>query len=283
MYATTSRDGISTELTPQPRVIALHCSLSSGRQWAPLIEAIGPRCAAIAPDISGYGSAVHSLPVAATLADEVILLGSQLAQASGPLHLIGHSYGAAIAFEMATASPLALRVRTLTMIEPVLPTILLDHEQDLPLYARFLDLAAAVRAAVRRGDMRSAVKVSAEFWQDAGAPKAGMAQERAEQLARVVKKLDGDFNAVFAKRSVADHARRIKVPTLLLSGGLSPDVTRRIVLRLAKCIQGARVKRLPDAGHMLPITHATEVNAWILDHLRGRLAGNSEQGDYGYG
>jgi pimeloyl-ACP methyl ester carboxylesterase len=223
---------------------------------------------------------VHSLPVAATLADEVIFLSSQLAQASGPLHLVGHSYGAAIAFEMATASPLAARVRTLTMIEPVLPTILLDHKQDLPLYVTFADFADVVRAAVRRGDMRNAVKVSEEFWRDVGVPKAGMAEKRVEQLARVVRKLDDDFNAVFAKQSVADHARMIKVPTLLLSGGLSPDVTQRIVLRLAKCIQDVHVERLPDAGHMLPITHATEVNAWILSHLRGRLAGYSEQGDY---
>jgi pimeloyl-ACP methyl ester carboxylesterase len=277
------RDGTSTALTPQPHVIALHCSLSSSRQWASLIEAVAHRYQAIAPDISGYGSAVHSLPVAATLPDEVILLGSQLAQARGPLHLIGHSYGAALAFEMATASPLAARVRTLTMIEPVLPTILLDHKQDLPLYVTFADFADVVQAAVRRGDMRNAVKVSAEFWQDAGAPKACMAEERAEQLARVVRKLDGDFNAVFARKSVADHARRIKLPTLLLSGGLSPDVTQRIVLRLAECIKDVHVEHLSDAGHMLPITHATEVNACVLNQLGRRLAGDSERTDYDYG
>ena len=74
----------------------------------------------------------------------------------------------------------------------------------------------------------------------------------------------------------------IEVPTLLLSGGLSPDVTQRIVLRLAKCIKAARVEHLPDAGHMLPITHATEVNACILNHLRRRPAGNSGYGDDDY-
>jgi pimeloyl-ACP methyl ester carboxylesterase len=276
------RAGAFMEFKLRPRVIALHCSLSSGRQWAPLIEAIGPSRRAVAPDISGYGGALHSLPTAATLPDEVNLLGAQLADVSGPVHLIGHSYGAAIAFEMATASPLASRVRTLTLIEPVLPTVLLDHEQDFPLYTRFAELATAVRTAVRRGDMRGAVRLSAEFWKDAGAPDGCLSPNAAEHLSHVVKKLVADFNAVFAKHSVADSARTIEVPTLLLSGGLSPDVTQRIVLRLAKCIKAARVEHLPDAGHMLPITHATEVNARILNHLRRRPAGNSDYGDDDY-
>jgi pimeloyl-ACP methyl ester carboxylesterase len=263
-----------TEFKLRPRVIALHCSLGSGRQWVPLIEAIGPSRRAVAPDISGYGRAVDSLPAAATLAEEVDLLGAQLADVSGPVHLVGHSYGAAIAFEMATASPLASRVRTLTLIEPVLPTILLDDEQDLPLYISFADLATDVRGAVRRGDMLGAVKLFAEFWKDAGAPDRALSEKAAEHFSHVVKKLAADFNAVFARHSVADSARMIEVPTLLLSGGLSPDVTQRIVLRLAKCIKAARVEHLPDAGHMLPITHVTEVNACILDHLRHRSAGN---------
>ena len=86
-----------------------------------------------------------------------------------------------------------------------------------------------------------------------------MAPKAAEHLSHVVKKLDADFNAVFARHSVADHARMIEVPTLLLSGGLSPDVTQRIVLRLAKYIKAARVEHLPDAGHMLPISHVTKM------------------------
>ena len=34
---------------------------------------------------------------------------------------------------------------------------------------------------------------------------------------------------------------------------------------------------------MLPISHVTEVNACILNHLQGRPVGNSGHGDYDYG
>ena len=37
-------------------VVALHCSLGSGRQWGKLAAALGCDHLVIAPDISGYGS-----------------------------------------------------------------------------------------------------------------------------------------------------------------------------------------------------------------------------------
>jgi pimeloyl-ACP methyl ester carboxylesterase len=262
------RQDVFRGTTLHPHVIALHCSLSSGHQWGPLIEFLGRRNRIRTPDISGYGSALLSPITAMTLADEVTLLGSQLAEIGGPVHLIGHSYGAAIAFEMATRSSLASRVSTLTLIEPVLPTILLNYEEDLPLYTGFADFAALVQIAVQRGDMRSAVRLSAEFWRDAGARGDDLASQTIEHLSLVVKKIVSDFKAVFARQSVADDARKLDRPTLLLSGALSPQVTQRIVSRLAQCIKGARLEHLPHAGHMLPITHATEVNTSILNHLQ---------------
>ena len=47
-------------------VIALHCSLGSGRQWAKLTETLGSEYQVIAPDIAGYGGPLGSadLPMA---------------------------------------------------------------------------------------------------------------------------------------------------------------------------------------------------------------------------
>ena len=47
---------ISNSLHQNGCVIALHCSLGSGRQWAKLTEELGPTYRVIAPDIAGYGS-----------------------------------------------------------------------------------------------------------------------------------------------------------------------------------------------------------------------------------
>ena len=50
----------------QSCVIALHCSLGSGRQWAKLTETLGSEYQVIAPDIAGYGGPLGSadLPMA---------------------------------------------------------------------------------------------------------------------------------------------------------------------------------------------------------------------------
>jgi pimeloyl-ACP methyl ester carboxylesterase len=59
----------------------------------------------------------------------------------------------------------------------------------------------------------------------------------------------------------------LRVPTLLFSGGHSPYLTQRIVQRLAAVIEGAEVRHLPDAGHMLAMTHAAAINPEIAGHI----------------
>jgi pimeloyl-ACP methyl ester carboxylesterase len=125
----------------KPCVIALHCSLGSGRQWARLAEELGNNYQLIAPDISGYGDNRGPVNPPTTLAEEVALLSDQIGQARGPIHLVGHSYGGAIAFRIATRSPFTSRVRSLTLIEPVLPTLLRENEADRRLHELFVQFA----------------------------------------------------------------------------------------------------------------------------------------------
>ena len=62
-------------------------------------------------------------------------------------------------------------------------------------------------------------------------------------------------------------AAAIGVPTLLLSGGMSPYLTQRIAGRLASLIEGAEAHHFPAGGHMLPLTHARLVNPLISAHI----------------
>src|SRR5476651_2628926 len=132
-------------------VIALHCSLGSGQQWVRLAEELAGRHQVIAPDISGYGSNALAPERPITLAREVDLLSNHFAEASGPLHLVGHSYGGALAFKIATDSPMASRVRSLTLIEPVLPTVLLETGPDRQLHDHFVNVAHEVYEGLRNG------------------------------------------------------------------------------------------------------------------------------------
>jgi pimeloyl-ACP methyl ester carboxylesterase len=54
---------------------------------------------------------------------------------------------------------------------------------------------------------------------------------------------------------------------LLFSGGASPAPAQQIVKRLASAIPSVRHIHLPEAGHMLAISHSTEINPQILRHI----------------
>lgn len=247
-------------------VVALHCSLGSGRQWKALADELARSHKFFAPDISGYGSNSCVLDLPLTLAEEVRCLSGTLNDAEGPIHLVGHSYGGAIAFRIATASPFAHRIRSLTLIEPVLPTMLCDSDADRRLHARFAQVARDVAEDIWNGSVLEAIDMFTAFWNGSGPQDPVSASARLRMIERA-DKLVFDFQAAFAEENVASAAASLRVPTLLLSGGLSPYFTQRIVQRLGAIVDGAEIQHFPNAGHMLPLTHASVVNAAVARHI----------------
>jgi pimeloyl-ACP methyl ester carboxylesterase len=260
---------ISMSLSPgrkpgstKPCIIALHCSLGSGRQWSKLVQQLGPGHDVIAPDIAGYGDNRGGLELPVTLTEEIAALGG-IDQAAGPIHLIGHSYGGAIAFKMATVSPFADRVRSLTLIEPVLPTLLDEGDADREQFAR---LAREVSADLWSRQPARAIDRFLTFW-SGSAPPEELPPDAKLRLVERVEKVAFDFTAAFDELTVAAAAACIRVPTLLIAGGLSPPLTQRIVARLAAIMPEAETRHVVTAGHMLPITHARLVNPEIVSHI----------------
>ena len=248
-------------------VIALHCSLSSGHQWSRLAEELTGKHQVITPDISGYGNNdVGRFLPPTTMAEEVDLLSHRLGEAIGPIHLVGHSYGGALAFKIATDSPLASRVRSLTLIEPVLPAILMESESDRRLYEQFVCLAQAVCKDLWKGSYSEAIEKFLVFWQGSG-PTEQLSSKAHMRMIERAEKLAYEFWAILGERNVTVAAAAIRVPTLLVSGGLSPYLTQRVVGRLASMIPGAETRHLPAAGHMLPISHAAMINPDIARHM----------------
>lgn len=250
----------------KPCVVALHCSLGAGRQWTRLAEALGDGYRLIAPDLSGYGRHISRPVLPVTLADEVTLLAEQLGNVDGPIHLVGHSYGGAVAFKMATSEPWASRIRSLTLIEPVLPTLLRDSAPDRRLHDVFAELARRVNFELWNGMYMEALDRFLAFWNGSGQPEALSGEARLRMIEHI-EKVAFDFTAAFAETNVAAAALSLRVPTLLISGGLSPYLTQRIVARLTTLIPGADTRHVTSAGHMLPITHARQINPEIAGHI----------------
>ena len=103
-------------------VVLLHSSASSARQWQAAIEALRTRFEPHTVEFHGHGAQpawCGDAPM--RLAHEAALVESLLDRV-GSAHLVGHSYGAAVALKVASRRP--DQVRSVVAYEPVLFALL---------------------------------------------------------------------------------------------------------------------------------------------------------------
>jgi pimeloyl-ACP methyl ester carboxylesterase len=255
-------------------VLLLHSSASSGAQWRSLTETLQGTCRVLAPDLYGYGGTdpwPGHRPLA--LADEASLAAAVLAPGCGPIHLVGHSYGGAVALRFALEWPGWLR--SLTLIEPVAFHVLSDEGADAAdraLCRQVRTLAAVVSAAAARGDERGAMAQFLDYWNGNGAWNRTKPEVQAA-LARRAPKVALDFLATMSESTPRAAYRQVAVPALVLRGTRSPRPTRRIAELVAKALPAGRLETIDGAGHMLPLTHPESVNAAVAAHLFRTMAG----------
>jgi pimeloyl-ACP methyl ester carboxylesterase len=246
-------------------VLALHSSTSSKSQWRPLAAQIGSRHRVVAVDLHGYGS--NPMPPADRpfrLEDEVDLVVARATAVLGadePMHVVGHSYGAAVALSLAVLHP--ERVRSLSLYEPVCFNLL---ERDGPYYNLARLFADRVAVRVDRGDLSDAARLFTDYWGGAGSYDAFDPEAR-KRLERTVHKVPLDFHALCSGPESARWYAAIKVPTLLMTGTTSLESARTMAKVLWATIPGSRLVALPG-DHLLPMRNPWAVNAEIERFLR---------------
>ena len=264
--------GAPVEFVDQGRgepVVLLHSSGSSAAQWRALVERLSCNFRVLAPDLYGYG-ATGAWPMRApfSLEDEARIVHELLECCGGSAHLVGHSYGGAVALHVAREHP--DRARSLAVIEPVSFHLLRDgDEADYAALAEIACIAGAVERALDRGDYECGFGCFVDYWSGAGAWAAIPAAKRSAIAARLPK-VALDFRATIHHHARPRDLRRLAVPALVIQGGLSPRPTHRICARLAEALPRVQVATVRDAGHMCPLTHREETNALLVAFLERR-------------
>jgi pimeloyl-ACP methyl ester carboxylesterase len=250
-----------------PGVVCLHSNASSSSQWRSLSESLADRFHVIAVDGYDAGkSPAWPSTEPLSLQEEGRLLAPALERAGSRFHLVGHSYGAAVAIRTALMYP--ARVASVVVYEPTLFCLVAggdpEHSPAQGIWAAASDAAAAVDS----GDTAAGARRFIDFWMGAGAFDA-MPPARQAAVASSVRHVRRWRDTLTNEVMPLSALRSLTMPVLCMHGEDSPEASLSVVRVLRGALPHITVAPQAGMGHMGPITHAERVNAQIADFLDG--------------
>jgi len=253
---------------PLETVVFLHSSGSSSRQWSRLAERIGHQARVVAPDFYGHGEApTWNEARALTLRDEASRVMRGLTGSSRPIHLVGHSYGGAVALHIAMELP--ERVASLTLYEPVAFATLFAYDARNPAAVEVRILADRIDHALRNGLVEAAAELFVTYWSGTAAWSRLSGLQRTVMASRMPS-IDRHFKALAADTTTLKDYERLRIPVLLMAGSRTKPSTRRLTELLAYGLRASDVEMFDGLDHMGPVTSPDIVNdrveAFIAQH-----------------
>lgn len=248
-------------------VLCIPSFASSARQYRGLEKRLAGRYRVVAADLYGHGErAAWDGHRRFTLGDEAAFFEALLPD-EPPVHLVGHSYGGAVALRIAATN--RTRVRSLVLYEPAIwgtlselcwnepPTLEIEAVRDDTL--RLLEAGRAAAAAERFID----------YWTGEGA-WAATPEDRRPRLLAAIRSLRESWPATFAERWSPSALRSLDVPCLLVSGTASTVAARRAVGLLRELLPQVKLLELQGLGHLGPITHPEQFDSSVEAFLTQR-------------
>jgi len=247
-------------------VIALHCSGGGAGQWRTLHAALGPKCELVTPEHYGSDSVgpwpgEHPF----SLCDEAARIVHIVDASSAPVHLVGHSYGGAVALQVALERP--RRLASLSVYEPCAFPLLRElGEPGERALADLRSVAARMMTGLADGAYVRAAQSFVDYWSGSGAWTTLRASARTS-VVRWVAKAPLEFHALVAPDAPRPAYASLDCPTLIMRGEHAPLPTRLIADALQTCMPRAWREVIEGAGHMGPLTHSATVNALVGRHI----------------
>jgi pimeloyl-ACP methyl ester carboxylesterase len=230
----------SGEGTP---IILIHGDFANGAlAWSQQIDALGKHHRMIVVDRRGNGNSPRE-PRPYTIAwDAVDVLEVADLTNAATFHLLGHSYGGLVAFEIARRAP--DRVLSLHMIEPPYLALVESIPDLAPVVQRTRDLFATAST-------RDPEETTVAFF-SLLAGSEGMARLRERPAwATLVAESTRIGQAQFPGDYPIDalHDLRPGFPVRVYTGGRSHPIGRHVAVRLVESIAGAKLVEIPEAFH----------------------------------
>ncbi len=248
-------------------VLLLHSAGFSGTQWTKLVSLLKDRYQVIVPDLHGYGES-SPWPAKETFSHEqdVEFLARYLDGLRDPAHIVGHSYGAFVALQLALRRP--VRLRSLALYDPVAFGVLRSsgHARGVMDLEKAANEVAGPFPEGRSGGDDIWVRSFIDYWNGAGSYDA-MPEAKRGQLLALGRKMYWEVAELTSDRTPHWFYENITAPALILTGSRTTPAASGIARILAQTLPAATLHEIRDAGHMGPVTHAAEVNRAVASFL----------------
>ena len=252
-----------------PPIVFSHGLLLSSRLWDAQVEALKGRFRCIRYDHRGQGesadTADRSIAMDTCAADAAALVE---ALGAAPCHFVGLSMGGFVGLRLALRRPELLR--SLALLETSA-----DPEPHVAKY-RLLNLVARHVGIWAVVDRVMPILFGRSFLADPS--RAGEVAAWRERIRGNRRTIWRAVNGVIERRGVHDELSSVRVPTLVVVGEEDVATVPAKAERLAAAIPGARLVRIPRAGHSSPVEAPGAVTAALGEFLeRVELARATEQ------
>jgi pimeloyl-ACP methyl ester carboxylesterase len=246
-------------------VVLLHAGIADRRMWEPQWAALTAERDVLRLDLRGFGESTD--PPVGPLAPLEDVVETLDAAGVSRAHLVGASFGAGVAVELAVTKPDL--VASLMLAAPG-GSLIAEPTPDL---LAFID---AERSALERDDLDAAVEANLTWWVDGPRREAGdvdpEVRELVGQMQRRVFEIDAGWAEVEESEldpPALDRLSEVGAPTVVLAGALDLDAIADTARRVTEGIPGARRVDWPDTAHLPSMERPHDFLALLRD-LVGR-------------
>ena len=246
-----------------PTLVLVPGSCSTGAAWRPVIKALDGKFRFVTTSLLGYGATAERRTGSdASVMREAEVLEAVIAKAGSEVHLVGHSFGGAVALIVAMRK--RVPIASLTVLEAPLPS-LLGHCGEDAHYRAFRDMTDAYFTAWRGGD-REAIRTMIDFYGGEGTYASWPDRVRAYAVETTPVNMRDWANAYDESLS-PEMLAAIDVPVSVAVGAQSHPAICRANGIVAMSIKGATFKTIGGAAHFMISTHPGQVAELIAENV----------------